>query len=73
MLQTSLSILDELLSVVQDHWLQADIPRRVDTMDVPKGSSHGEVPVGHGGQGLIDLPDLDPKRSQLNKSINECP
>ena len=27
-------------------------------MHVAEGRGHGEVPVGHGGQRLVDLPDL---------------
>ena len=52
------SLLDVLLGVVQNHRLQGDVARRVDAVHVAEGGRHGEVAVGHGGQSLIDLPDL---------------
>ena len=51
-------LLDVLLGVVQDHRLQAHVARGIDAVHVAEGSGHGEVAVGDGGQGLIDLPHL---------------
>ena len=43
---------------MQNHRLQGDVAGRVDAVHVAEGGRHGEVAVGHGGQRLIDLPDL---------------
>mmetsp|Transcript_86876 Transcript_86876/g.137796 ORF Transcript_86876/g.137796 Transcript_86876/m.137796 type:complete len:403 (+) Transcript_86876:277-1485(+) len=51
-------LLDELLGVVQDNWLQAHIARCIDAVHVAEGRGYCEVPVGHSGQRLVDLPDL---------------
>ena len=58
-------LLDVLLGVVQDHWLQAHVARGIDAVHVAEGSGHGEVAVGDGGQGLIDLPHLLEKSSWM--------
>ena len=58
-------ILDVLLGVVQDHRLQAHVARGIDAVHVAEGSGHGEVAVGDGGQGLIDLPHLLEKSSWM--------
>ena len=34
------------------------IARCIDAVHVAEGRGHGEVAVGHGGQRLVDLPDL---------------
>mmetsp|Transcript_44004 Transcript_44004/g.104794 ORF Transcript_44004/g.104794 Transcript_44004/m.104794 type:complete len:291 (-) Transcript_44004:563-1435(-) len=51
-------LLHVLLSVVQDHRLQVHVARGINPVHVAEGSRHCEIAVGHGGEFLVDLPNL---------------
>mmetsp|Transcript_15328 Transcript_15328/g.28928 ORF Transcript_15328/g.28928 Transcript_15328/m.28928 type:complete len:306 (+) Transcript_15328:496-1413(+) len=51
-------LFDELLRVVQNHRLQANIARGIDAVHVAESRRNSEPAVGHGGQRLVDLPHL---------------
>merc|ERR1712137_682991 len=55
---TAQLLLDVLLGVVKDHWLQGHVSRSVDTVHVAEGCSHSEVAVWHRGESLVDLPNF---------------